>query len=382
MKHPKKDEFHIFQSKVTLRFCASALTAAAITAALYLFLWKQRLGGVVVSALEQLFQTGHESAFLIYHEYFRGNREIFFAAAVILIFLALLFFLFRWISRYFKEINLGIDALLNDDAPPVRLSPEMRPFEQKLNTVKQTLMQRKTETAYAEQRKNELVMHLAHDIRTPLTSIIGYLNLLEEAPDMPQAQRIGHLHLILEKAYRLEQMINEFFEITRYNSQQISLSTEPIDLCYMLIQLTDELSPILHAGGNTVLLNVDESITVCADADKLARVFGNILKNAAAYSDPGTPVTIRAERSDGMIRILFQNQGAVIPKEKLSRLFEKFYRLDDARISDTGGTGLGLAIAREIILLHGGTIEASSEDNTVTFTVCLPAKEEEKHRKT
>ena len=108
-----------------------------------------------------------------------------------------------------------------------------------------------------------------------------------------------------------------------------------------------------------------------AIADKLARVFGNILKNAAAYSDPGTPVTIRAERSDGMIRILFQNQGAVIPKEKLSRLFEKFYRLDDARISDTGGTGLGLAIAREIILLHGGTIEASSEDNTVTFNHCM-----------
>lgn len=126
--------------------------------------------------------------------------------------------------EYFKEIDQGIYILLADDEAQVHLSPEMLPFERKLNTVKQTLEQRKAEAALAEQRKNELVMYLAHDIRTPLTSVIGYLNLLEEAPDMPVDQRARNLHITLEKAYRLEEMINEFFEITRYNYQQIQLA--------------------------------------------------------------------------------------------------------------------------------------------------------------
>lgn len=147
-------------------------------------------------------------------------------------------------TRYFEEINQGIEALLADDENQIQLSPEMLPFERKLNTVKRTLAERKAETALAEQRKDELVMYLAHDIRTPLTSVIGYLNLLEEEPNIPEEQRAKRVHIALEKAYRLETMINEFFEITRYNSQQITLSKETIDLYYMLVQLSDELSPV------------------------------------------------------------------------------------------------------------------------------------------
>lgn len=122
-------------------------------------------------------------------------------------------------TEYFKEINQGIDALLSENVRKIHLSAEMRPFERKLNAVKQTL--EKQETALAEQRKDELVMYLAHDIRTPLTSVIGYLSLLEEEPDMPVEQRAKNVHISLDKAYRLEEMINEFFEITRYNSKQI-----------------------------------------------------------------------------------------------------------------------------------------------------------------
>ena len=143
-------------------------------------------------------------------------------------------------TGYFREINQGIDALLSEDVMKIQLSAEMRPFERKLNTVKQTLKKQKQETALAEQRKDELVMYLAHDIRTPLTSVIGYLNLLEEQPDMPVELRAKNVHITLEKAYRLEEMINEFFEITRYNSSQIKLSKEQVDLYYMLIQLSDE----------------------------------------------------------------------------------------------------------------------------------------------
>ena len=292
--------------------------------------------------------------------------------AVLLIFTVLMVRIFRWVTGYFREVNQGIESLLADDEKQIQLSPEMLPFERKLNSVKQTLAERKMETALAEQRKDELVMYLAHDIRTPLTSVIGYLNLLEEDPNMPPEQRAARVHIVLEKAYRLETMVNEFFEITKYKSQKITLSKETIDLYYMLVQLSDELSPVLASRGNTVTLHLDENLTIEADPEKLARVFNNILKNAASYSFPHTEIVISAEKLEHEVIIRFQNSGEDIPNEALASLFNKFYRVDQSRSSDTGGTGLGLAIAKEIVTLHGGAISASSKNHVVTFTVSLP----------
>lgn len=372
MKTDRKDEYLAFQSKLIRRACVNVVTSAAVVVGLYLFVWKQRMGDWIVWLLETLFKMGHEDAFYYYSDHFRGNKEIFFAAAVLLIFTVLLVRIFRWVTGYFSEVNQGIEALLADDENQIQLSPEMLPFERKLNTVKRTLAERKAETALAEQRKDELVMYLAHDIRTPLTSVIGYLNLLEEEPDMPAEQRAKRVHIALEKAYRLETMINEFFEITRYNSQQITLSKETIDLYYMLVQLSDELSPVFAPRGNTVALHLAEDLTVEADPEKLARVFSNILKNAASYSYPHTEITISAEKSEHEVIIQFQNSGEDIPGEALEALFDKFYRADKSRSSDTGGTGLGLAIAKEIVVLHGGTISAASKNHVVTFTISLP----------
>lgn len=314
----------------------------------------------------------HEAAFYYYSDHFRGNKEIFFAVAVLLIFTVLMVRIFRWVTGYFREVNQGIESLLEDDEKQIQLSPEMLPFERKLNSVKQTLAERKMETALAEQRKDALVMYLAHDIRTPLTSVIGYLNLLEEDPNMPPEQRAARVHIVLEKAYRLETMVNEFFEITKYKSQKITLSKETIDLYYMLVQLSDELSPVLAPRGNTVTLHLDENLTIEADPEKLARVFNNILKNAASYSFPHTEIVISAEKLEHEVIIRFQNSGEDIPNEALASLFNKFYRVDQSRSSDTGGTGLGLAIAKEIVTLHGGAISASSKNHMVTFTVSLP----------
>lgn len=314
----------------------------------------------------------HEAAFYYYSDHFRGNKEIFFAVAVLLIFTVLMVRIFRWVTGCFREVNQGIESLLADDEKQIQLSPEMLPFERKLNSVKQTLAERKMETALAEQRKDELVMYLAHDIRTPLTSVIGYLNLLEEDPNMPPEQRAARIHIVLEKAYRLETMVNEFFEITKYKSQKITLSKETIDLYYMLVQLSDELSPVLAPRGNTVTLHLDENLTIEADPEKLARVFNNILKNAASYSFPHTEIVISAEKLEHEVIIRFQNSGEDIPNEALASLFNKFYRVDQSRSSDTGGTGLGLAIAKEIVTLHGGAISASSKNHVVTFTVSLP----------
>jgi two-component system sensor histidine kinase VanS len=194
-------------------------------------------------------------------------------------------------------------------------------MEQKLNTLKQTLEMRELDAKLAEQRKNDLVMYLAHDIKTPLTSVIGYLSLLVEAPDMPAEQRAKYAHITLDKAYRLEQLINGFFEITRYNLQTITLSKQSIDLCYMLVQMADEFYPQLSAKGKRAIINAPEDLSIDGDPDKLARVFNNILKNAAAYSEDNSVIEITAEASSGMVSIVFKNAGS-IPKNRLSSIFE------------------------------------------------------------
>ena len=236
-------------------------------------------------------------------------------------------------------------------------------------------------------RKNDLITYLAHDLKTPLTSVIGYLSLLDEARDMPQAQKTKYIHITLDKAHRLEKLINEFFEITRYNLQQIILEKETVDLHFMLIQLTDEFYPILSAHGNTVRLDLqswrgasddgeitdsEESITVYGDGEKLARVFNNILKNAVAYSYPDTEIQVRCIEAEEKVYITFSNRGKTIPAQKLNAVFEKFFRLDEARSTNNGGAGLGLAIAKDIVTLHGGSITADSVDEVTTFTVELP----------
>lgn len=372
MKRMDRDEYSVFRSKLTRRVCGSVALSVLIVVALYRLLWKRRMGDVIVWLLVHVLNMSRQEAFYFYADHFRLNKDLFFCGAVFLLFAFMLWRVFRGMSRYFGEINQGIESLLADDGEQIRLSPEMLPFERKLNAVKRTLAERKEETAQAERRKDELVMYLAHDIRTPLTSVIGYLNLLEEEPDSPPEQRAKRVHIALDKAYRLETMMNEFFEITRYNSQQITLSREAVDLYYLLVQLADELTPVLAARGNSVALRLDEDLTVRGDAEKLARVFGNILKNAAAYSNPHTEITVSTQRAEQAVIIRFQNRGPDIPREKLEALFDKFYRLDQARSTGKGGTGLGLAIAREIVLLHGGSIRADSENRTVTFTVRLP----------
>ena len=368
----KDADYSAFQVRIMWRFCTSALISTAIVILLYLFLWKERMGEWILRLIELWMDIDHEDAFYVYNDYFRGIKEVFFAAAIVLIFLLLLVFLFRWLTRYFREINQGIDCLLSDREEQIRLSQEMQPFEIKLNTVQNILIHREQAARAAEQRKNELVMYLAHDIRTPLTSIIGYLRLLEQIPDLPDEEKEKYVHISLEKTYRLEKMINEFFEITCYNTQQITIASKAIDLYYLLVQVIDEHLPLFTEHGNYITFHAAESLEVCGDPERLARVFNNLLKNAVAYSSKGTEITVNAEETPEHIVVTVSNHGKTIPDDKLETLFEKFYRLDESRTSNTGGTGVGLAIAKEIVLLHGGTISADSKNGLTTFTVKLP----------
>lgn len=272
----------------------------------------------------------------------------------------------RMIGEYMRQGREASDLFPVEYAP---VSVEMAEIK--------AAMQRQEQLQREEAgRKNDLITYLAHDLKTPLTSVIGYLSLMDEVPEMPAEQRVKYVHITLDKALRLERLINEFFEITRYNLQQIILERESVDLSFMLVQMTDEFYPILNAHGNTLRLEeAGEGITVYADGDKLARVFRNVLKNAVAYSYPNTEIRVESRTEGGKVMICIANKGKTIPRQKLDSIFEKFYRLDDARSTNDGGAGLGLAIAREIVTLHGGAIRAESENEVTVFTVELPVME-------
>ncbi len=274
--------------------------------------------------------------------------------------------------QYLHEVLSATENIFQHKNDLVELSAPLKDAEAYLNQLKVSVQSNEHMVKEAEQRKSDFIAYLAHDLKTPLTSVIGYLSLLDEAPDMPMEQKSKYVHIALDKAQRLEKLINEFFEITRYNLQQITLEKENIDLYYMLVQMTDEFYPVLSAHENTIKLIANEDLTIYGDSIKLARVFNNILKNAITYSDLGTEIIISAKAIDTTVQITFCNRGKTIPASKLDSIFDKFFRLDETRATNTGGAGLGLAIAKEIVSLHGGSITAESKNEAITFSVVLP----------
>jgi two-component system sensor histidine kinase VanS len=334
------------------------------------------VGDLFVRFFMNMFHMRDSDALFVYHLLVLKNIDVI-TFIVIMIFLVILFnFSISRLTKYFDELIIGMDQLVEESGHEMTLSPELDFMEKKLNQIKNNLEKQKRAAREAEQRKNDLVVYLAHDLKTPLTSVIGYLSLLDEAPDMPPEQKAKYVGIALEKAYRLEQLINEFFEITRFNLQTIVLNKEKINLRFMLEQMADEFYPILHPQQKQISVHVPDGLILWGDRDKLARVFNNILKNAIAYSYENSIIDVSAQPEDKNIVITFTNQGNPIPREKLETIFEKFFRLDTSRSTNSGGAGLGLAIAKEIVNAHGGHIFAQSHGEKTIFTVVLPQKQE------
>lgn len=236
------------------------------------------------------------------------------------------------------------------------------------NQMKSTEQRIKDETV----RKNDLILYLAHDLKTPLASVIGYLHLLKEEPQISEELKNKYISISLDKAIRLEDLTNEFFEIARFNLSDITLRYSTINLTRLLEQLIFEFKPMLQEKNLLCNLNADNEILLQCDADKLQRVFDNLLRNAVAYSFPDTQINIEQEKQSDYVVIRFTNHGNTIASKDLERIFEQFYRLDVSRNTNDGKAGLGLAIAKEIITLHEGTITAGSENEMIEFTVTIP----------
>lgn len=322
------------------------------------------------------FHMPEQQAIDLYWKVIGNNKIYFMGAGFLLLFSFFFYFVLSRITQYLKEINQGIENILSDFNEPVRFKPALQPLEDSLNEIKMTIRRQEQEAIESEKKKNDLVVFLAHDLKTPLTSIVAYLSILETKPDMPEEERKKYTHISLEKAIRLGELINEFFEITKFNLQDIVLEPGNLDLSMMLEQIADELYAVLKEKNLRCDVQIDDTLMIYGDADKLARVFDNLLRNAIAYCDKGTAIRIQAKERHQEIEIVVANEGEKIPEEELSAIFEKFYRVDGSRSSKTGGAGLGLAIAKGIVELHHGTIRAESDEWETRFIVTLPAMNE------
>lgn len=275
-------------------------------------------------------------------------------------------------SLEYVDITLeGAKKLSESNTPQIELPPELIDVQNELNLARDHILLNTDAAKKAVEQKNDLVMYLAHDLKTPLASVIGYLNLLKDTEDLPAETREKYLNITLDKAERLEDLLNEFFEIARFNLSEITLEYRQVDLTRMLEQTVFEFMPMLQDAALSCDLKVTDPIMMKCDPDKIQRVFDNILRNAVNYSYKETAIRIYAETYEDRVVLHFQNKGDTIPKEKLDRIFEQFFRADDSR-STSGGAGLGLAIAKQIVELHKGAIMASSAEDTTIFTVVLP----------
>ncbi|MCR5482146.1 MAG: HAMP domain-containing histidine kinase [Clostridia bacterium] len=282
------------------------------------------------------------------------------------------FFFIKLPLNYLDSVIAASKQLAEPDDRKISLPQELKGVENEMNLLRQQALRNAFLAREAEQRKNDLIVYLAHDLKTPLTSVIGYLELLCDEPDISAEVRAKYTGIALDKAQRLEDLINEFFDITRFNLTTLVMETEHLNLSRMLEQITWEFKPVFSEKNLSWKLSIEPGVEIVCDPDKLERVLDNLIRNAAGYSYPGTEVSLTMRCDGDNVFIQVSNHGKTIPPEKLAKIFEQFYRIDSSRDSKTGGAGLGLAIAKEIVELHGGTICAESHDEQIRFSLTLP----------
>ena len=281
------------------------------------------------------------------------------------------YFVIREMNQNLIELTIAMDKILKNPEEEINLSSKLIILENRLNKIRADLVKSKSDAKEEEQKKNDLIMYMAHDLKTPLTSVIGYLTLLVDEKEIPKNTQEKYIRIALNKSLRLEELTNQFFEITRYNLKNMQIITKNLDLSCLIDQLIEECYPMLQERNLTIETNKKEHIYYVGDGDKLARAFENLLKNAISYSYSNSKIEINMFQTDSNIHIIFKNRGEKIPEYKLKKLFDKFYRADESRTTTTGGTGLGLAITKEIIELHNGKINVRNDDEYIEFDITL-----------
>jgi signal transduction histidine kinase len=312
-----------------------------------------------------------------------GVDDGFFAFLLLAMFSIFLFVVFYLILsqksiRYLEEITSALQKIAEgrfDIYIPPRTSDELGRLAININIMEQKLKQSIDDERNAEKAKNELITSVSHDLRTPLTSIIGYLQLIVNDSYRDEVEMRHYIDIVFSKSLRLKKLIDDLFEFTKYSGTGIRLNITRLNLGGLLEQLAEEFVPIFDEAGMKYRISTPQAkVFISADGDLLARVYENLISNAIRYGMNGKYVDIELSTAgrDAVVRVA--NYGTEIPESELSNIFEKFYRIEKSRSENTGGTGLGLSIAKSIIQLHKGSICAYNQMGRTVFETRLPVQ--------
>lgn len=294
--------------------------------------------------------------------------------AGIVLFITYFLLLTKKFITYIKEMIEGINQISQGNFGnriEINNEDEFALLADKLNQMANDIKGIMENERRSEYAKNELITSVAHDLRTPLTSIIGYLDLVSSKELTQETQR-KYIDIAYNKSKRLEKLIEDLFTYTKFNFGEVKANYNEVDMVKMLNQLVDEFYPSFSEYNlEYEFCSLSTSAVIKADGDLLARAFANLISNAIKYGREGKNILIELRKMDAGVIITITNYGDIIPPEDLTRIFQRFYRVESSRSSETGGSGLGLAIAQSIITMHGGSIFARSDETGTVFTIEL-----------
>lgn len=275
---------------------------------------------------------------------------------------------------YLREILSGVERIKNGDldtAIAIRSSGELTELASAINAMQAELKTAIAKERESEYKKDELITNVAHDLRTPLTSVIGYLDLLRTPEHLSEETKQKYINIAYDKSSRMEGLVTDLFDFTRYGKNKIALTKNRLELQQFMTQIIDEFYPTLNSNQlECYTIFSPEKVYIDGDGELLARAFGNLMGNAIKYGAEGKQIRIEVNAFPQMkkARVAITNYGKIIPKRDLDKIFDKFYRGDAAR-STEGGTGLGLAIAKNIFEMHNGSVKVRSSEKGTVFEV-------------
>ncbi|GIP33951.1 cell wall metabolism sensor histidine kinase WalK [Paenibacillus sp. J2TS4] len=363
--------FYRLRWKLLLLFVISLILS--LLGVLFLFVAAQLLLEYGPSVIGDLFRGLFRSLY-----YSVGALPVALLTGVIL-FIGFVVLLSHRSIRYLGQITKAVQQISSGDFDvriPVRSRDELGELGENINRMAQQLKVSIEEERRAERTKNELITSVSHDLRTPLTSINGYLGLVEQDRYRDEVELRYYVNIAYDKAQRLTGLINDLFEYARASGGGMKLKPSQINLVEMLGQVAAHFRLQLErVGMECRLFFPEEKIIITADGDKLVRVFENLFINAMNYGKDGKYIDLKVMRDNGDSVVHVINYGDPIPNTDLPHIFDRFYRVEKSRAEETGGSGLGLAIAKTVVELHGGTIAADSDQLRTQFEIRLPITE-------
>lgn len=324
-----------------------------------------------------LYQTGNDSQALQRFALGSTISVLLFVLLGILLFSLIFLLLQRKMARDIETIARAVKQISEGDLS-TRLElegeGELTDIAENLNRMEEDIQELIDKERTSEQSKTDLITNVAHDLRTPLTSILGYLELLRKNQKLSPEMQQKYLDIAYNKSVRLQKLIEELFGFTKLSYGKINMNVAKVDIVELLAQLLEESYPIFQKNGLSYdFVSNRKSQIIEADGDLLARLFDNLIGNAIKYGKEGKRVRVNLRADREIVTIKIVNYGYVIPANELPLIFDRFYRTDHSRTnaSGPGGTGLGLAIVKNITDMHHGTVSVSSDLSGTVFTVRL-----------